>query len=248
MPRFLDPDNPSLNLYVKAKKVVVKRSKKKYEGADPAFQAEMAALGQKQEGANVVYESLLALLTNIVSSSLEVRSAIQLAANAREGRLGFADRFLAGNSALIKLVGQLQQQMQKLNFIFNIFSPEQAEELKSKYEYANRIINESSEMIADIRTRRNKEWVGDAWDQLTPSWYNVWVQLSQKMEAGFKSYKYGLSSVRVAAGRRSKSDRVVGGQGPAGREPFQFTTFASGLGPFPPRNTQDLRDLPRRFL
>jgi len=41
---------------------------------------------------------------------------------------------------------------------------------------------------------------------------------------------------------------MKGGQGVASRVGMQFGNPFTKLGPFPPRNTQDLKDLPRRFL
>jgi hypothetical protein len=41
---------------------------------------------------------------------------------------------------------------------------------------------------------------------------------------------------------------MKGGQGVASRRGLQFGNPFTKLGPFPPRNTQDLKDLPRRFL
>lgn len=46
----------------------------------------------------------------------------------------------------------------------------------------------------------------------------------------------------------SQEPVLKGGQGVASRKGLQFGNPFTGLGPYPPRNTQDLKDLPRRFL
>jgi len=46
----------------------------------------------------------------------------------------------------------------------------------------------------------------------------------------------------------SQEPVLKGGTAVAFREGLQFGNPFTGLGPFPPRNTQDLKDLPRRFL
>ena len=256
MPRFLHPDAPALNSYLSAKARVVKRNRKKYENWDSAYQKELASLGQAQQGASVIFDNLLTILTNLDAAALEIKSTLQLAGTTG-GRIGFADRYLASNSSMIKLVTSLQQQMQKLNYSFNIFSEPQIKDLLSKYTSVVNLIAESEQLIEIYRRRRNSEWIGQAWEQLTQnSWLQAWNDVSAKIDGGLKGYKYSLTATSSdepilatsGAGRRTRSCRIIGGQGPAGREPFQFTTFASNLGTYPPRNTQDLIHLPRRFL
>lgn len=256
MPRFLHPDAPALNSYLSAKARVVKRNRKKYENWDSAYQKELASLGQAQQGASVIFDNLLNIFTTIETSAIEMKAVVQLASRQpRGGPSGFTDRFLSSNTSLVRAMSSLQQQMQKLNYSFNIFSEAHIADLRKLFVSVTRLINDSVQIVsAQVGGLRN--WLPDTWDELTPSWVRPWTDMAPLIADGLRKYKYSLTSTSsnepilatTGAGRRTRSCRIIGGQGPAGREPFQFTTFASNLGTYPPRNTQDLLHLPRRFL
>jgi hypothetical protein len=247
MPRFLHPDNPSLNLYVSAKKRVVKRNLKKYEGMDAAYQKELSNLAQAQEGASVIFDDVLTLFTNIEASLLEMKTTLDLAGTAG-GRLGFADRFLAANSELVKLITKLRQQMQKLNYSFNIFSPLQIKELYSKYASIANLYDLCNYWVDRYSRRRNGAWVKEEWDSMSSRWAMDWNEISPRILDGLQTYKYGLGDVSGAGRRSKRSDRVIGGTATALRIGLDNSVPTWKWSPFPPRARFDREDLPYRFI
>jgi hypothetical protein len=162
------------------------------------------------------------------------------------------ERFISSATASFKAVELISQFLErKLKYNLNIFSPDQVQSLFSVYQYIDSTIGEIDGIIEGLDGVQQRELT-----ELMSGWEPLWSQLDKRLAPLFQNYKYVLdsegadffipdaSSVSSGAGRR----RILkcGGTSPAGARVAGPHIGMSGK--VPPRNTFDLRYLPRRFL
>jgi len=251
MPRFLNETHPDINSFRRVNKEIVKRRRKKYS----TFQTPVMPTGAIEPVAPK-YEEFKQKLVALNASMTDLRETVRLSATSTTPST-VIDRFVSTTTNIGGQVTNLTDYFtRQLNRNLNSFSDSEIQEIKVlNYKIQELLFESIVELQERIADRRGRNW--RARELFNTRSLNLITNFAQPLgdllgmiNDAIRSYKQsGIGagrSRRCGAELYSQEPVLKGGE--ALRTGMNFSNPFTRLGPYPPRNTQDLQQLPRRFL